>query len=124
MKPALNRKRILVVDDEPLLLSLLETRLSPRYEVLTAMDGEEALRFARSHRPDLILSDLLMPKMDGAELARSLRCHVETNRIPLVILSALEDTASIRRAQEAGAVDYLMKPVHLTDLPELVARYI
>ncbi|HTL70713.1 MAG TPA: response regulator [Candidatus Eisenbacteria bacterium] len=117
-------KKVLVVDDEPLLLELLEKRLSPHYEVLAAFNGEEGLESAMNHRPDLILSDLLMPKMDGFELRRTLRLHEHTREIPFVILSAVADMSSIEKAKELGILDYLIKPMHLEELPGLIKRYV
>ena len=117
-------KKILIIDDEPLLLELLEKRLSPRYDVIAAFNGEEGLESALHHRPDLILCDILMPKMDGFELCRTLRMHEQTRRIPFVILSAVADSASIERAKELGIVDYLIKPMHLEELPGLLKRYV
>lgn len=117
-------KKVLIVDDEPLLLELLETRLKSRYQVISAFNGEEAKDLALKLKPDLILSDILMPKMDGYQLFQTLQSHVETRQIPFVILSAVQDTQSLFRAKEIGITDYLMKPIHLDDLPDILGRYI
>jgi PleD family two-component response regulator len=116
-------KKILIVDDEKEHGDLLEQRLGPRYEIVRAHDGQEALDSARASKPDLILSDIRMPKMDGYELLRTLKSHTETQHIPFVILSAIGDTDSIYRGKELGAADYWIKPVHLGELPDLVRRY-
>lgn len=117
-------KTVLVVDDEPLFLELLEQRLGARYRVITALDGAEGLALARSHRPHLILSDLKMPRMDGLQLFDALRSDPETARLPFLILSADGESSSIRHATERGVSDYLIKPLHLEDLAGVVERYL
>ncbi len=117
-------KKILIVDDEPLFLELLEQRLSPRYRVFSALDGAEAIEMAREHRPDLILSDLIMPRMDGLQLFEILKGRSETARTPFIILSADGDSTSIRRACDQGVSDYLIKPLHLEDLPAVIEKYL
>lgn len=116
-------KKVLIVDDEKALVDLLEARLSPRYAVVKAYDGREGLNKAITEQPDLILSDLLMPRMDGYELVRSLKNHLETQDIPVVVITAIEDTSSIYRAQSLGIADYVIKPLHLEEFPELVRKY-
>lgn len=119
------KKKILIVDDEPGMVELLQACLpSRRYEVLTAQDGAEALQVARNEHPDLILVDLLMPKMDGYELLKHLEGGADTHNIPTVVLTAVQDTSSILRAQNLGARDYLLKPFHVEDVPKVVARHI
>jgi len=104
--------RILVVDDQPLNVKLLEAKLtSEYYDVLTARGGTEAIRMAVEERPDLILLDVMMPDMDGYEVCRHLRAHPETMHIPIVMVTALSDTADRVLGLEAGADDFLTKPV-------------
>jgi len=104
--------RILVVDDQPLNLKLLEAKLtSEYYDVLTARGGAEAIRLATEERPDLILLDVMMPDMDGYEVCRHLRDQPDTMHIPIVMVTALADTADRVVGLEAGADDFLTKPV-------------
>ncbi len=104
--------RILVVDDQPLNVKLLEAKLtSEYYDVLTARGGAEAIRMAVEERPDLILLDVMMPDMDGYEVCRHLREQPETMHIPIVMVTALSDTADRVVGLEAGADDFLTKPV-------------
>ena len=117
-------KKILIVDDEPGICSLIKALLAPFYEVLTASDGQQAYYMALGAKPSLILSDLLMPEMDGFQLLTKLKNHEETRAIPTVILSALGDTDSILRAQRLGISDYLIKPFDLEELPRLVKKYV
>ena len=105
--------RILVVDDIPANLRLLEAKLSAEYfEVLTANDGPAALEAAANLAPDLILLDVMMPGMDGFEVARRLKDDPKTRHIPVVMLTALSETADRVRGLDAGADDFLSKPVN------------
>lgn len=105
--------RILVVDDTPANLRLLEAKLTAEYfEVVTATDGPSALEMATSNAPDLILLDVMMPGLDGFEVARRLKAEANTRHIPIVMVTALTDTADRVRGLEAGADDFLSKPVN------------
>lgn len=120
----MGRKRILIVDDEPNIVALLKAALPKEYEVFTAGDGEEGFRSALSNLPDLILADITMPKMDGYALLQKLRQNDDTNRIPKVILSANGESGAIFRAKELGASDYLIKPFHVSDVPEVIRKFL
>ena len=112
--------RILVVDDIAANLRLLEARLNAEYyEVALASSGPEALARAEEWSPDVILLDVMMPGMDGYEVCRRLKAHPETAYIPVVMVTALVDPAERVRGLEAGADDFLSKPV---DHPTLFAR--
>ena len=84
--------------------------LSERYAVETASDGEAALAFAKAQRPDLILSDVMMPRLDGFGLLRELRADPQTKTIPVILLSARAGEESRIEGLEQGADDYLIKP--------------
>jgi class 3 adenylate cyclase len=112
--------RILVVDDHPMNVDILRTRLvANRYEVITAADGEQALSAARNERPDLILLDVMMPKLDGLAVCRALRADAALPFVPIILVTAKTDTQDIVAGLEAGADEYLTKPV---DQAALVAR--
>ncbi len=105
--------RILVVDDTPANLRLLEAKLTAEYfEVLTAADGPSALDMAASNAPDLILLDIMMPGLDGFEVAKRLKSDPSTQHIPIVMVTALTDSADRVRGLEAGADDFISKPVN------------
>jgi adenylate cyclase len=112
--------RILIADDQPMNVDILQTRLAVHgYEILTATDGEEALAMARAQQPDLILLDIMMPKMDGIEVCRLLKSDGALPFIPIIMVTAKADTKDIVAGLEAGADEYLTKPV---DQAALVAR--
>ena len=105
--------RILVVDDVPANVRLLEAKLMAEYfEVLTAEDGPSALEAAAGQAPDIILLDIMMPGMDGFEVCERLKADPKTSHIPVVMITALTDTKDRVRGLEAGADDFLSKPVN------------
>jgi len=108
---------ILVVDDEDLNLRVIEAMLLPlNYEVVLARDGEEALAKVRDISPDLVLLDIMMPKLDGFEVARRLKEGEKTKTIPVVMVTALSEVNDRVKALQAGADDFLSKPVEKTEL--------
>lgn len=111
---------ILVVDDEPHNRELLRDQLSHyNYRVSEAKDGLEALAKVAEDPPDVILMDVMMPGMDGFETTQKILAQPENERIPILITTALEDRESVIRGIEAGARDFLTKPL---DLPNLLLR--
>jgi class 3 adenylate cyclase len=111
---------ILIADDSPSSLDILHTRLAAQgYEILTATDGEEALAQAKEKRPDLILLDVMMPKLDGIEVCQRIKADTTLAFMPIIMVTAKADLRDIVVGLEAGGDDYLTKPV---DHAALVAR--
>ena len=106
-----NKPLILAVDDEASNLALLRQILQDHYRLLFAKDGARALDLARQERPDLILLDVMMPGMSGYEVCAALKAHPGTAAIPVIFVTALTDTDDELEGFEAGAVDYITKPV-------------
>jgi two-component system phosphate regulon response regulator PhoB len=117
-------KRILLVEDDRFLRRACEASLRQRgLTVTTAADGEEGLRLARSERPDLILLDMLMPKLSGLEVLRALRGDAETRNVPVLILSNSSREQDIAEVTTLGVSGYFVKSnLSLQELGELVGR--
>jgi putative two-component system response regulator len=116
---ALRRWRILTIDDEPANLFLVESILEDDYEVKTDADPFKGLESAVGFRPDLILLDIMMPRMDGYETCRRLKSNPETARIPVIFFSAMDDDEHQKTGFDIGGVDFIGKPV---SPPILLAR--
>jgi two-component system alkaline phosphatase synthesis response regulator PhoP len=109
--------RILIADDNPQGLELLEAYLAGTdYEIQTATDGEETLRKVQEWHPDLILLDIMMPKISGFEVCKRLRANPATSSTFVLMITALDQPSDIDRAVEAGANDFLTKPINKKDL--------
>jgi len=110
--------KILVVEDEPILLRALNVELlSQGFEVISAKDGETALKLARDENPSLVLLDLIMPKLNGFEVLKEIKNNDKTKEIPVIVLSNLGQEKDMKQVFELGAEDYFVKAS--TDLSEL-----
>lgn len=118
-------KKILVVDDNQdnreLVVKVLKNK---GYEVIEAVDGEDALQKAEVERPSLILMDLSLPRMDGYEVTRSLKSMEDCKEIPIVALTAHAMKGDREKAFSAGCIGYISKPVDVRELPELIRSYL
>ncbi len=118
--PASFRKKILIVDDSPVTSALFARMLTDdRYLSVLATNGREGVEKALAELPDLILMDIMMPEMNGLEAARKLKADPRTRDIPIILITALDDPENKLAGQEAGAEDFIAKPVRR---PELLAR--
>src|SRR5712692_6924102 len=115
---------ILIVDDDPVVRSLMRATLeNDNFEVIEAVDGVEGCQLYEEHHPDLLLVDVMMPRMDGFELCRELRGRLASAFVPIVVATSLDDVPSIARAYEAGATDFIPKPINWLVLNHRI-RYI
>ena len=132
VKPARTRRmstvpaaQVLVVDDDPVIQKLLQVNFEMEgYRVITASDGVEGLDRARSERPDIVILDVMMPKMNGLEVASALKGDPATSSIPIILLSAKAQEADVQAGRQTGAEDYVTKPFDPLELLERVARLV
>jgi CheY-like chemotaxis protein len=118
-------RTILVIDDDPVIQKLLSVNFEMEgYRVVTASDGLEGLAQVGIANPDIILLDVMMPRMDGLEVARKLKSDPLTTAIPIVLLSAKAQSTDIQSGLEAGAEDYITKPFDPLELLDKVGALI
>jgi DNA-binding response OmpR family regulator len=110
------RKKILIVDDSRTVLTLERTLLGSRYEIIEAQDGEQALQKAKTEKPDLILLDIVMPKLDGFETCSRLRKQAETMATPIIIVTTRGEAENIEAGYVHGCTDYITKPINGAEL--------
>ena len=112
----ITKPKILIVDDEPFNVELLEGYLSKDYDILKAYNGNEALLIVGTTPPDLIILDIMMPVMDGYEVCSRIKGDEKTISIPIVIVTALNEKEAKKKAINAGADDFLNKPIDIIEL--------
>jgi CheY-like chemotaxis protein len=112
----MEKKRILIADDETGIRTVLGKMLSADYVVLEAANGEEAVEIAKGQKPDLILMDLIMPKMDGYTACSAIKADEATRGIPVVVVTAVGHDLNKRFATEMGAAGYVTKPFNIHEL--------
>ena len=114
---------ILVVDDDPVILQLLQVNFEMEgFTVITAADGQEGVERTRAERPDVIVSDVMMPRMSGLELVAELKGDPDTAAIPVLLLTAKAQQSDIADGMAKGADDYVTKPFEPLDLVDRVNR--
>jgi CheY-like chemotaxis protein len=118
-------KQILVCDDDPVILRLLQVNLELEgYDVLLAQHGQKAIEIAMKEHPDLVILDIMMPRMDGYQTCRRIKSEESTKDIPVIFLSAKAQQSDIEKGKSYGVEDYLTKPFDPTDLIEVVERLV
>lgn len=111
------KKRILIVDDELDLVTIVQLRLEAGgYEVIVAYDGQDGLAKAQKEKPDLIILDLMMPRIDGHKVCGLLKADARYNKIPIIIYSARGQDEDVRLAEEVGADAYVLKSIEIEEL--------
>jgi CheY-like chemotaxis protein len=118
-------KRILICDDDPVILRLLQVNLELEgYRALLAHHGAKAVEVALAEHPDLIILDIMMPRMDGYQAVQELKANDATKDIPVIFLSAKAQPSDIERGKKHGVDDYLTKPFDPGELLEIVDRLV
>lgn len=121
----MSKKKVLVIDDDLVVEKLVTTLLQSRsYNVITASDGVKGLEKAKNECPDLILLDIVMPIMDGYEVCDELKKDKDTKEIPIIMLTSEESREAIKSAYQAGANDYIVKPIILTMLLTKIDKFL
>ena len=116
----MGRKKILLVDDSSTVILMEKMILSKEpYDVVVARDGQEGVEKALSEQPNLILMDVMMPRLDGVEACKQLRARGETSRIPVILVTTRGESESEARGRAAGCSDYVTKPING---PELLGK--
>jgi signal transduction histidine kinase len=108
--------RVLIADDEPDMLKYLKSQLSPNFQVIEAVDGEQAIEKAAQFLPDVVVCDMMMPEKNGLEVCRAIRERTSTRTIPILLLTARADEDTKLAALSAGANDFITKPFSMTEL--------
>jgi DNA-binding response OmpR family regulator len=118
-------RRILVVDDSGTSIMMAKMILTQAlFEVLTARDGAEGVQQAALHRPDLILLDVIMPRMDGFEALRQMRAQAETEKTPIVMVTTRGEENNVQKGYDCGCTDYICKPYDPVELLTKVKSYL
>ncbi len=119
-----SKKKILIVDDEADLVELLQVLLEQKgYEVFTAFDGQEGLDKVKEKRPDLVVLDVMMPKMDGYQMCRLLKFDEELRQIPVILLTARGQERDKKTGRDVGADDYMTKPFENAELLQKISAF-
>jgi len=119
-----NKKKILIIEDEPDIMELVMVTLGEEeYELIQAMDGATGLEKGQHENPDLILLDIMLPKMNGYDICRELKSSPETNMIPIIMLTAFGQKREIEEGYKVKADDYIVKPFEPVKLRERVKNY-
>ena len=120
----MEKKKVLIVDDEKTIRHLLCSILGKEYIVLEAKDGEQAVHMAGNQQPDLILLDIMMPKMDGYTACSAIKTNQLTKAIPVVMLTGVDHELNKKLAKEIGADGYITKPFARQDILNVISRFL
>lgn len=119
------KKKILFVEDETFLVDMMKERLELNgYEMVAAYDGEEGLKKVEQEKPDLIILDSMMAKVDGFTVCRRVKADPKTKNIPVIIISAADRTELAKKSLSSGADDFLVKPYESEELLERIVKFI
>ena len=121
----MDKKKVLIVDDEPDIVTALKFNLElENFECIEAYDGEEALLKAKNENPDLILLDIMLPKINGYKVSRLLKFDESYKHIPIIMLTARAQEKDIKVGEETGADEYITKPFEMDKLMSVIKKYL
>ena len=111
------KRKILIVDDEEFILNLLRNGLTENgFDVITAPDGFEGILSVEDHKPDMVISDIMMPRLTGLDFLKALKNNKETRNIPVILISARDEVEIVQKGLSMGAVDYITKPFKINEI--------
>jgi two-component system alkaline phosphatase synthesis response regulator PhoP len=122
MEQATTKKKVLIVDDEPNVRRLSHKILSNKFDIVEAEDGIQAIDVATAQKPDVILMDMMMPKMDGLTACHVIRNDPATKSIPVIMVTAIGFELNIKLSEQMGAAGYVTKPFLPQDLLDAIAQ--
>jgi len=122
MEQVNTKKKALIVDDEPNVRRLLHTILSKTFDVYEAEDGRQAIEMANTQKPDVVLMDMMMPKMDGLTACHMIKNDPATKSIPVIMVTAIGFELNIKLSQQMGASGYITKPFSTEELLDKIAQ--
>ena len=122
MEQVNTKKKALIVDDEPNVRRLLHTILSKTFEVIEAEDGRQAIEMTNTQKPDVVLIDMMMPKMDGLTACHMIKNDPATKSIPVIMVTAIGFELNIKLSQQMGASGYITKPFSSEELLDKIAQ--
>jgi CheY-like chemotaxis protein len=117
-------KTILIVDDTKTNIDVLVQTLKTDYKIGVSLNGKDAIQFAKKRHPDLILLDIIMPRMDGFEVCRKLKSDPETRDIPVVFISAMDQPGQGKKCFRCGGVDYITKPFESREIKKKIDMHL
>ena len=111
------KRKILIVDDEEFILNLLRNGLTENgFDVITAPDGFEGILSVEDHKPDMVISDIMMPRLSGLDFLKALKNNKETRNLPVILISARDEVEIVQKGLSMGAVDYITKPFKINEI--------
>jgi CheY-like chemotaxis protein len=122
MEQANTKKKVLIVDDEPNVRRLSRTILSKKFEVIEAEDGKQAIDIANTENPDVILMDMMMPRLDGLTACHTIKSSPTTKSIPIIMVTAIGFELNIKLSQQMGASAYVIKPFSQKELLDKITQ--
>ena len=122
MEQVITKKKVLIVDDEPNVRRLSRTILSKNFDVVEAEDGKQAIEIANTQQPDVILMDMMMPRMDGLTACHVIKNDPATKSIPVIMVTAIGFELNIKLSQQMGATGYVTKPFTPKDLLDKIVQ--